>query len=393
MTEPTLRRKFQYTDLTANNNKFWTVEYWPDGMMTTSWGRVGQRPQTSSKCVPCAEVEKLIREKERKGYVEVLLHAPQPVAAPDDEEVETAPVIDLRVQRFVEWVFREAMTRIEGYLAVEILTMSQAQIDKGRRLLREIQDSQKRKLRAAGREKVAQKVEDFYNAIPTKLPARIDREQIIAAFLQHLAEQEDRLNQLEAGLAVSRAQATNTNLTQLAALGGVQLKALEQSNNAYDQIAEYVNRTSSGGFCIHDIFSVHIPGERTAFENETRGKHNVVNLFHGTRSWNVRHILRSGLIIPDVAANGSRMGRGIYFADKARRSLNYTGSQSSSRRLLFIADVALGKPKKMDGIAMHLKAAPDGYDSVWGTGSWGGDDEFIVYKPSQQTIRALVTVE
>ncbi len=390
MPDPTIRRKFQYTDLKANNNKFWTVEYWPDGTMTTTWGRVGQRPQTSTKPATDSEVERLIREKEHKGYVEVQLHV-APASAPAADAL--VPAIDLRTQRFVEWVFREAMTRIQGYLAVDIDTLSQAQIDKGRKLLRDIQKSQKRRLRPVGREKVAQQVEDFYNTIPTKLPARIDHDQIVTAFLMHMTEQEDRLNQLEAGLAVSRAQTTNTNLTQLAALGGVDLAPLEETDKTYGDIADYITRTTNHPYRIQEMFAVHIPGERSAFAAETRGKHNVVSLFHGTRSWNVRHILRSGLIIPEVAANGSRMGRGIYFADRARRSLNYTGSQASPRRLLFIADVALGTPKKMDGVAVHLKAAPDGYDSVWGTGSWGGDDEFIVYKPSQQTIRAVVTVE
>ncbi len=386
MNEPIIRRTFQFTDLACNNNKFWTVEYWENGTMTTTWGRVGQSPQTKTKQqVETPEIDRLIREKERKGYVEIQLHAPTPTY--------TAPAasLDPRLQNLLDLITREAITRIEGYLAVDIHTLSQTQIDKGRTLLKQIQGARKRLGHADGREQVTNWVQEYYNSIPTKLPPRIDRNQVIAEFVLHLSEQEDRLNQLEAGLAAN--QATATGSSPLDALGGVTIIPLESSDTTYEQIADYIARTSGGRRRIHHVYSIHIPPERTAWKAEKRGKHNIVSLFHGTKSWNLRHILKTGLIVPQIAANGSRMGRGIYFADFARRSLNYTGGNVLPLHVLFVADVALGTPIKMDGIAPHLKAAPDGYDSVWGINSWSGDDEFIVYKTSQQTIRALVTLE
>jgi len=212
----------------------------------------------------------------------------------------------------------------------------------------------------------------------------------VSDFVHDLHEQEDRLLQLEAALASY--QATGSGQTVTASLGGIQLTPLEQNSAAYGAIADYIARTSGGRRRIHEIFATLIPGERAAWNAETFGKNAVASLFHGTRSPNVHHILRSGLIIPGTAANGSRFGRGVYFADMAKRSLNYCGSKGPLN-ILFVNDVALGTPKKLKGDDSSLRQAPVGYHSVWGLESYSGMSEFIVYKPSQQTIRAVVTIE
>lgn len=387
MSDPIIRRTFQLTDLSANNNKFWTVEFWPDGAMTTTWGRVGQTPQVKTKPKANAvEVTRLIREKERKGYIEIELHRQIPVAIAD----LSMGVLDGRVQRLVELIYREAMMQIQGYLAVDIHTLSEQQIARGRKLLRQIQEAQQV---AGSGDLVVQQVQAYYNTIPTKLPARIDLNEIVTQFVNTMAEQEDRLNQLETGLAVHQAQAAQTNLSQLDALGGVEISPMDAGSRLYGDIADYVARTAQGARKIHEIFAIHIPEERTAWMAEKRGKRNVQSLFHGTKSWNMRHILKTGLVVPQVPTHGRRFGHGMYFADQARRSLNYTGGKLSPLQMLLVADVALGKPAKMSGMNPGLTEAPRGYDSVWGVEAFGGLDEFIVYKASQQTIRALVMLE
>src|SRR5262249_776255 len=142
---------------------------------------------------------------------------------------------------------------------------------------------------------------------------------------------------LEAGLATFAATKTGLN-----PLGDVQIKVTSQSSKAYEQIDDYMQRTSGGRITIQDIFTIKIPKERTAFNTETVGKSNALTLFHGTRNPNVRHILRTGLIVPISPANGRRMGDGIYFSDRTQRSLAYCGGQLRLR-LMFVADVAVGK--------------------------------------------------
>jgi len=96
--------------------------------------------------------------------------------------------------------------------------------------------------------------------------------------------------------------------------------------------------------------------------------------------------------VPISPANGRRMGDGIYFSDRTQRSLAYCGGQLR-QRLMFVADVALGKIWSTDS-TYSGKQAPDGFDSTRGTGSWSGSgDEFVVYRRSQQTIKYLVLID
>merc|ERR1712164_1531 len=74
-------------------------------------------------------------------------------------------------------------------------------------------------------------------------------------------------------------------------------------------------------------------------------------LWHGTRITNVCGILKQGLRIapPEAPVSGYMFGKGIYFADACSKSANYCGFNSyfggdgSSEKVLFLADVAVGK--------------------------------------------------
>jgi poly [ADP-ribose] polymerase 2/3/4 len=370
MSDPEILRRFQYTDLSGNNNKFWLIKWWPDGTMTTEYGRVGDAGQsTTKKHVSRGGALAKIDEKLRKGYKEVDLARPVVVTA--------GVVADAATQRLIEIIQAEAGEQIQSFLAGTVDAISIEQIRKGRQLIDQ----------AASTYGINYSlVELFYKTIPTQLPRRIDSKRVAIEFYDKLDEIEDRLNQLEAALAqLTTAQAGGNPL------GNVTVEPL--TGQAAGQIHDYVDRTSGGSKKIDSIFKVVIPNERSAWDASTLGKSAITALFHGTKSWNVRHILRSGLIIPRVAANGSRFGRGIYFADKSKRSLNYTGSRNYREQLMFVADVALGKPKKLSGDDTSLRAAPAGYDSVWGVQSYSGMDEFIIYRPEQQTIRALVVLK
>lgn len=70
------RRRFELVDPSVNARKFWEIEHPADGddtAITTYWGRIGVAPSRKtksfgSKALAEAEVKKLVKEKERKGY-------------------------------------------------------------------------------------------------------------------------------------------------------------------------------------------------------------------------------------------------------------------------------------------------------------------------------------
>ncbi len=346
-------------------------------------------------------VERKIQEKLGKGYREVLLHRPQVVAT---DPITAAPV-DAKVQDLVNLVFSEAGKNIASFLAVDVDTLSPEQITAGRQLLGQAQRQWSGWSTSRSRsdfDALAGTVQQFYNAIPTQLSARIDRDQVIVDFCNQLAEQEDRLKQLEVALSTAAARQRNPQVSLYDALGA-DIGVVQRNDRRYGQIYDYVERTCVHGYRVRvrDIFSVAVPDERRAWDRNTCGRDNVALLFHGTASQNVCHILRGGLICPRLASHGRMFGDGIYFANKCTKSANYCMvSKRGVPHMLFLAEVALGKQFVAKEAMTSLKAAPTGYHSVWGkaghTGSWGSRlqyDEFIVYNTPQQSLRYVVTFD
>jgi poly [ADP-ribose] polymerase len=376
--EPILRRKFVFADFRGNHNKEYTAELWADGTFRASWGRVGAALQTQVKAgMSRSFVEAKIQEKLDKGYREVELHRPSVVV------VGSTVGVDPDVADLMKFVAVEAGHGIQTYSAVPVDALSQQQIRQGRDLLDAIRSS------APGWR--WQRIEQYLNTVPTKVPfRRLEQRAVSEWFAQTLAERYDQLDQLEASLAVHNATLAGDH----SVFAGLDVEITPLiSGPACDQVTRYIEQTRSPGVRIRRLFSVTINPERAAWEAETAGKGFVRSLFHGTKSHNLQKILRAGLIIPVMAANGSRFGRGVYFADHARRSENYAGSTSRPWKAVLIADVALGRMRVLDGENPRLIAAPHGCDSVRGVKSFGGLDEFVVYRTGQQTIRALAVLE
>ena len=404
-TEPAERRKFQLTNLDGNNNKFWMAEVWPlpDGkvLLRTTWGRVGASPQTADKVTTPWHVDSLIREKTGKGYQELDLHRPT-LAVPD---TAPGPRLPAKVERLLDWIYAEAGDMIASYLACGVDALSQEQIERGRKWLLLAQAhyaAWRQQQSAALFELLRGAVQSFYNTIPTQLPSRIDRQQIVLDFCQSLDEQEDRLNQLEAALATYSAVQAAPDLSRYDALGA-EVALLPESDNRYQVIDDTITRTTVHGYRVklRDVFTVHIPAERRAFEQNPYGRSRVELLFHGTASQNVRHILRSGLVCPRSPSHGRMFGHGIYFANKCSKSANYCSTRRPGvPHFMFLAQVALGNPYVAPDAMSDLREPPPGHDSVWGkeghTGAWAGKllfDEFIVYRAGQQSLHYLVTFD
>jgi poly [ADP-ribose] polymerase len=412
---PVERMMYQLTDLADNHNKFYLVELWPqtDGNVRfrATWGRVGAKPQVKEKLATRREVERQIDEKLRKGYRRVELHEPKAEAPGSADAIQTResiPEIHPKISELVEWVFVEAGEHIQSYLAVPVDALSQAQVDEGRRLLAEAQSLFLRyRLNPFRREQnhaaLSVTIQAYYNSIPTRLPARIDREEVIKRYCNEFAEQEERLNQLEAAISTIKEQRLHPNYTRYQMLGA-RLNVLSAEDEVRTSLLEYIKRTQAHGYevKVREVFEVEIPAERKAYEANKRGTSHRELLFHGTHTRNVRHILRSGLICPKAPSNGRMLGNGIYLANRSTKSTNYcSSSKKDVPKMLLIVEAALGK--RYEAPTAQVKEPPRGYDSVWGKAGHTRiaaaapqtllNDEFVVYSPAQQTIRYLVTFD
>ena len=368
--DPDIHRVFQYTDLDGNSNKFWAISAWWGGgerwMLKTEFGRTGVAKQVHVKHTTEPRINSLIKSKLRKGYREVIR------CRDIDQSVLSGKVGDL-----VQSIFGEAREHIKTYLSTSVESLSPEQVAEGRRLLTELQYTWSGNLR--NRARLIALAQDYYKAIPTKLPHRIVADDVIRSLCSDFREQEERLDQLEAAVALD-------------AIGA----RIVESEDA-DQIAkcfyDSVRHDEFRSARVVDVYDVMVLRNKGKF---TLNVGNITPLYHGTRGCNLRHILRSGLVLPKTRANGWMFGPGIYFADSASKSMHYS---SGGVKALLVADVALGAVYVADDQMPELKSPPTGHDSVMGQGShtrsmhWGGKlrhNEYIVYRESQQRLSHLI---
>ena len=136
---------------------------------------------------------------------------------------------------------------------------------------------------------------------------------------------------------------------------------------------------------------------------------NTALLFHGTRSVNVRGIMKESLRLPKelvgVVITGAMFGPGLYFADDWRKSAGYTSLKNSywSRgaggvkgrgAFMFAMDVVLGAPYVAAG-AKGYTEPPKSHHSVFGKAGKSGvqNNEYIVFDAKAQKIRYLLEFE
>jgi hypothetical protein len=154
-----------------------------------------------------------------------------------------------------------------------------------------------------------------------------------------------------------------------------------------------------------------IPNKRPDLDKDTRGLYNKANVWlcwHGTRSANLVGITRRGLLIRPSGAvhTGSMFGDGKYFAWQSTKSLNYcdggywTGGGRSSKRYMFLLDVAFGKMHHVTS-SHFFRSPPQGHHSVYGKANRNRgyglfNDEMITYdfndRDNQSGIRYLFEI-
>jgi poly [ADP-ribose] polymerase len=114
--------------------------------------------------------------------------------------------------------------------------------------------------------------------------------------------------------------------------------------------------------------------------------------------------MTQGLVIRPSSTNGSALGRGLYFADWADKSIGYTslkgsrwGNGRDNPACMAVFSVKLGREKKVkeQNREGHEGAARGEYDSMHAVAppnpiSWPRRDEFTVYNDAQATIAFIV---
>jgi poly [ADP-ribose] polymerase len=133
-------------------------------------------------------------------------------------------------------------------------------------------------------------------------------------------------------------------------------------------------------------------------------------LFHGSRNENWWSIFQQGLVLRPTNAviTGKMFGYGLYFADKAQKSINYSSYSGAARSytggssrnaILAVYEVHQGDQYEIKRHEhSHSQLTDDkmvklGKDSVFAQGGYDlVNNEYIVYKQQQCTIKYLIEI-
>lgn len=373
-----------------NNNKFYNMEDLNNGTFKVCYGRVGASETVLT--YPISDWNKKYNEKIKKGYVDITESLSQEIKKAG-LQIEDPDVKDL-----ISFLMSCAKQSIKSTYETSLDSVSDIQINKVQDILDGL--SQNTNLTLL---EINDKLRDIYTTIPRKMQDTrnffLNNNTFTPQHILNLLQEEQkRLDTLKSQVKLNNLS-KNVDAITLETLGFDCRLATQEER---DFIAKNTD------------FRVHNQRIFRITNNETEKIFNPNNLktklfYHGSRNENFLSIIQTGLKIrpKGVATTGSMFGDGIYFANKARKSIGYTSlkgsywaSGNSNKAYLAIFEVATGKEWPVlsnsswqcwMGRITKQQCNDGGYDSVFAQG--GADlrnDEYIIYDNTQCTIKYLI---
>jgi poly [ADP-ribose] polymerase len=392
-----------------NNNKFYDMVENGNGFFTVTYGRVGTEGVTQS--YPMQQWDSKYKEKLRKGYKDQTAL----FAEASQEELDLTDIKDYAVRNLFANLMKYARKSISYHYNVNVEQVSYKQIQEAQalvdNLVRQVQmqmDLQQfnqillqlymvipRRMRNV-KDNLVQKIDSYEDL--EKIRTKVGEEQATLDIMRNQVQM--NVKQLE-----NQADKKKENLLETM---GLEIQTVE--NIAVQQLIQKMMQDEASRFV--RAYEVKNCRTNTQFDNWiSKQENNTLQLFwHGSRNENWLSILESGLVLRPANAiiSGKMFGEGIYFADKFRKSLNYTSLRGSywangkeDKAFLAIFQVHTGeqlKIKKHEDWCYklnetNLKKQGKKYNSLFALG--GADlinNEYIVYNENQCTVKYLVEV-
>lgn len=412
--------------MTANSNKVYIMEELTDGRIKCEYGRVGKSLVTEYK--PSSKWDSVLKQKlsKTKGYTDVTDLLAEPVV--DDSKPTNNKVDNIKdeiVKKLIDELMSFANKSIQRNYKVSQEAVSEQQVTAAQEIISNISG-----LIQIGVD--IKHINDMLLKLYTIIPRRMDNVK------DHLFK--DVNNDVTLTNAQRLLDNEQSALDTMA--GQVELikqqreaarKAAEAEEKGVEEVVEEVTILDQMGL------SVEVENDTETLElikklmgpnvNQLKRVFKVVNnktqkvfdkhmdkvevkkkrlYWHGSRNENWFNILQTGLLIRPSGAvhTGSMFGDGIYFADKAQKSIGYSSLRGSywanggdNKAFLALFDVHLGKQKEIlhhDSSCYKLSKKVldnEGFDSVFAKG--GADlrnNEYIVYNAAQCTVSHLIEI-
>lgn len=402
-----------FADPRANHNKFYEIIEQDNGSIDVNYGRVGSSVMHHHYSAWEKDFYTLKSQKLCKGYEDVtLLHTENQASQSKQSEYhDYAKIENKRVDKFLKVMFERQQKLVENnYL--KPTDVNQKMIDCAKLLISDLRqgynnqslkvwefnDTLKRLFNTIPRK--MGNVYDFIAHSDTDFEKIIDREQDLVDALESVLKQKQIL------------QPQNYNPSKNQTI--VEANGLKVNPVSYKEedkiIAKLKDDCNNQNRYLKAVKIENIKTEQ-AFQDFVAGNHNKRTelLWHGSPNKNWWSIATNGLDTKYGNRN-CMFGAGIYFAPKSSKSAGYmsTGSfwrgGNDNSGYLALFEVAVGKTLlppytnswSCEEALRNLKNKGN-YDSVWAkAGTHNGvslrNDEVIVYRNEQQTIRYLVEI-
>ncbi|PHN03318.1 ADP-ribose polymerase [Flavilitoribacter nigricans DSM 23189 = NBRC 102662] len=386
-----------------NNNKFYEMKEQPDGTFLVAYGRVGTAGTSVS--YPMRLWDRKIREKLQKGYLDQTHLFAEEIAHTGLEAIEHPGVRGL-----MSFLVNAARQSIRHNYQVSAEQVTQVQVDQAQLVLDQLVDLGT-KTKVPG--EINELLLDLYRIIPRRMRKVQDH------LIEALDTEEDR-SELDNLLAAEQAtldvmrgqvkmntqrQEQGTEPTDLLRSMGLSVEPVTE-DASIRHIREMMGKDARKFHRAYAVINHHTQRSFDQFLEGAADKETRL-FWHGSRNENWLSILGSGLVLRPANAviTGKMFGYGLYFADKCRKSLNYSSLRGSywsggtqNRAYLALYDVHIGKPLKIknhQGWCYELTEENlrkrGNYDSLFAQG--GADlinNEYIVYNQAQCTVRYLI---
>lgn len=392
----------------VNSNKFYHMFEQADGTFKAVYGRVGVTPAT--KIYPMSDWNKKYNEKlsSRKGYVDKTeLFAEADLSAPQEE----LDITDKNIKKLIESLMDYANESIKRNYTVTAESVTQKQIDEAQAIIDEVTKSINKLDEGESVSGINKQLQNLYAIIPRRMKRVsehlfnesdfLDMEAI--SWGKKLIQEEQETLDVMAGQVVK----TTKNKKTTSGLANFGIDVENVSDKEVEMIKGMLGRNSNQFVNAWKVSNLKTQPQFEKNLKTTKNKQTKL-LWHGSRNQNWWNILKMGLVLrPAAVITGKMFGYGIYFADKAQKSIGYTSLQGSywasgseKKAYLALFEVHTGKhmhSQRHQGWMSSLdykKLRDKGeYDSLFAEGGIDlRNNEYIVYKEEQCTVKYIVEI-
>jgi len=380
-----------------------------NGTLETHWGRVEGSHQVTNYDI--YKWDSILRSKLKKGYKDVThLHANN--GNGNGDESTTLDIADHQTRNIVELLQSYANRSVKANYTVSSKNVTQAQVEEAQEIIDRMVGSAKIGVSTTVLNSF---LIELFHVIPRKIKKvqwevfdfhRIDTQSDLDTVNKKIENEQATLDVMRGQVQLHQDQ-QDAKEEKKDILGemGLEIKPVKDQNEI-DLIKRHLGPNSRQ---FKRAFEVVCRKTQRSFDsNLQRCRIKSTKLFwHGSRNENWWSILQSGLVLRPANAitTGKMFGYGLYFADKAQKSIGYTSlrgsywtSGSSSNGFMALFNVHVGRwlharrhESWMYSLTDSKLRSRGDYDSLFAEGGIDlRNNEYIVYNENQCTVKYLV---